>query len=271
MAGEGYSIEELARRTGTTTRTVRLYRERGLVPPPDRMGRGASYGEGHLTRLRMIVDLTGRGYSLAAIGDLLALWERGGDITEVLGIEAAIGRAWVEQPGFITMEDLARLLPGGPPDLQRAVELEILRPASDGFVIPNPRFFRTGVELVAMGVSVSAVLDLAATLRSKLSSLADDFVTFAIEQVEAPMVAEGVPTDLTATRDIVERLRGLTADAVAAVFAEGMEKATAARAGEVLAALRDAVAEPRQWGRFPPPIASATFHDGETWGPATVR
>src|SRR5438034_10778663 len=84
---ERLTIDELARRAGLTTRNVRAYQERGLLPPPTKVGRTGYYDDGHLGRLRMISGLLERGYSLAAIADLLRTWEEGGDVGELLGLD----------------------------------------------------------------------------------------------------------------------------------------------------------------------------------------
>jgi len=52
-----YRIDDLARAAGTTTRNVRVYRDRGLLPPPLRIGRIAIYNDTHLTRLRLITSM----------------------------------------------------------------------------------------------------------------------------------------------------------------------------------------------------------------------
>src|ERR1700760_776939 len=55
-----YRIEDLARLGGTTTRNIRVYRDRGLLPPPLRVGRIALYNDTHLTRLRAVPPMLGR-------------------------------------------------------------------------------------------------------------------------------------------------------------------------------------------------------------------
>src|ERR1700753_3738911 len=60
-----YRIEDLARLAGTTTRNIRVYRDRGLLPPPLRVGRIALFNDTHLTRLRLITSMLDRGNALA--------------------------------------------------------------------------------------------------------------------------------------------------------------------------------------------------------------
>ena len=79
------TVDELAHRAGTTTRTVRAYQTKGLIPPPRKIGRVAYYGPEHLARLELIERLLGRGFLLSAIGDLLRASEEGAGLAGVLG------------------------------------------------------------------------------------------------------------------------------------------------------------------------------------------
>jgi DNA-binding transcriptional MerR regulator len=47
----GLSLQDLAALAGTTTRTVRFYMERGVIPPPKVRGPGTRYERAHLLRL----------------------------------------------------------------------------------------------------------------------------------------------------------------------------------------------------------------------------
>src|SRR5699024_12778904 len=89
-----YRIDELARLAETTVRNVRVYQDRGLLAPPRREGRVGLYSEAHLARLRLIGHLLRRGYTFANIGELFRVWERGGELSDILGFETAIGEAW---------------------------------------------------------------------------------------------------------------------------------------------------------------------------------
>jgi DNA-binding transcriptional MerR regulator len=79
------TIDELARRAGETTRNVRAHQARGLLPPPRLVGRVGSYDERHVERLATIRRLQDRGFSLAAVRELLAARDRGGTLADVLG------------------------------------------------------------------------------------------------------------------------------------------------------------------------------------------
>src|SRR5437899_993755 len=106
MATE-FRIDELAREAGTTVRNVRAYQDRGLLPPPRRSGRVGLYTDAHLARLRLIGHLLERGYTLANIDELVSAWERGQDIGELLGLEAALVQPWSDEvAGTITTEAL---------------------------------------------------------------------------------------------------------------------------------------------------------------------
>ena len=65
------NVDELAHAAGLVVSTVRLYQSRGLLPPPTKRGRVGWYGPDHLARLRLIADLQERGFSLAAIRELV--------------------------------------------------------------------------------------------------------------------------------------------------------------------------------------------------------
>src|SRR3569832_234580 len=89
MAKE-FRLDELARRAKVASTTVRLYRAKGLLPPPRLEGRTGWYSEAHLNRLRLIARLQDEGHSLAGIGDLLDLWEQGRSLDAVVGVEAEL-------------------------------------------------------------------------------------------------------------------------------------------------------------------------------------
>jgi len=65
------TIDQFADEIGMTTRTVRSYHSRGLLPPPIRVGRKPLYNGRHLIRMRDVLQLQRRGLPLEAIRALL--------------------------------------------------------------------------------------------------------------------------------------------------------------------------------------------------------
>ncbi len=62
-----YTIGELAGHAGLTVRNVRAYQSRGLMSPPAMRGRVGYYDGRHLAQLRLVTQLQGEGFNLAAI------------------------------------------------------------------------------------------------------------------------------------------------------------------------------------------------------------
>lgn len=67
QAGNGISLNELAKKSGVPERTIRYYISRGLIPGPVRGGRGAEYTEDHLAGIQKVRLLQSGGMTLAEI------------------------------------------------------------------------------------------------------------------------------------------------------------------------------------------------------------
>src|SRR5688572_32947962 len=90
-------IDELAHRAGTTSRNVRAYQARGLLPPPELSGRTGYYSEEHLRRLELIAELQERGFSLEAIRHTLEAWSQGGDLGHLVGFRHILTAPLLEE------------------------------------------------------------------------------------------------------------------------------------------------------------------------------
>ncbi|HET6356775.1 MerR family transcriptional regulator [Streptomyces sp. NPDC002659] len=167
-------MEELAKEAGITVRTLRFYRERGLIQPPRREGRIAWYDEHHLARLRTIAALLERGHTLNGIADLATAFESGRDVGEVLGL----GEPTEETPVRLSPEELADYFEGEvtPENLAAALDLGYLATDGDEIVHISRRLLDVSAALVREGVPLAAVLDAARRVRSHADALADLFV-----------------------------------------------------------------------------------------------
>ncbi|MBB6120719.1 MerR family transcriptional regulator [Nocardiopsis algeriensis] len=222
-----YRIDELARLADTTVRNVRVYQDRGLLAPPRKQGRVGIYSEAHLARLRLIGQLLRRGYTFATIGEMFQVWERGGNLADIIGFESAIGDSWSDEVAdYVTLGELRELFGTGvtPRTVRRSMELGILERDGLRFRVPSPRLLHAGAELVRLGMSVDSVLDIAANLREKIGQVSEHMVRtvfdhIVAEYVPGTVVRGGNPAEIA---ELTRRVRPLAQQAVDAVLAQEM-------------------------------------------------
>lgn len=88
-------IGSLAERTGVTAKTLRFYEGRGLLPEPDRSAAGyRCYDEGAVERVTFIRDAQAAGFTLAQIGEVLAIRDDGRPACE--HVTALVGQRLAE-------------------------------------------------------------------------------------------------------------------------------------------------------------------------------
>lgn len=235
-----FSIDELARKAGTTVRNVRAYQDRGLLPPPERRGRKGIYDDAHLSRLRIIGRLLERGYTLSNIAELIETWEQGNDISQLLGLETAVASPWTDEvPDYLTLPELlhkfGRAFSGRA--LDKAIELGIIQPEGLRYRVPSPRMLHAGSELVAAGIPLEDMLDVVASLRRNVEEAADAMVKLVATHVFDKKYGEELPPagDMEELADLVWRLRPLVEMAVLPEVARAMEKSANRFLGDRLA------------------------------------
>jgi len=76
MPGQTYTISELAREFGVTTRTIRFYEEKGLVHPR-REGRTRLYSPADRVRIKLILRGKRIGMTLQESAEVIDLYEPG--------------------------------------------------------------------------------------------------------------------------------------------------------------------------------------------------
>ena len=227
------TIDELAREAGTTTRNVRAYQTRGVLDPPEIVGRIGYYSQDHLTRLRLISRLQQRGFGLQAINDLLSAWDQGSALSDVLGFSEALMAPWTDEvPESISREKLEAVFPEIKTDsslIAKAVELDLLAPEGDGWRIPSPRLMNVGAKLVSVGVPLAVVLKQAELMKNDIEQMAWRLVAMFDMFIWQPFINGKTPNrTLTDMTRILEELRPLTAEAVSVFLARAMQRATEA-------------------------------------------
>lgn len=236
-----FTIDELAREAGATVRNIRAYQERGILPPPRRQGRVGMYGAAHLARLKIIGSMLARGYTLANVAELVEAWEKGHNVAEVIGLEAALTSPWTDEtPTRISAEQLLQLLGGEMPEprqMSMAVQLDVIRPDGDGFIVPSMKLLNVAATLMREGVPLSDQMVMIAELRRRTEEIADGLVAMVVRHIFDAYGKDSLPPPAEAPRlaSLIWQLRPLVMQAVDSEVARAMEKAAQKHLGERLA------------------------------------
>ncbi len=247
---DAMTVEEIARRAGTTSRNVRSYQTKGLLSHPRKTGRVGFYNRFHLTRLKMISSMQERGYSLAAIGDLLEAWDQRKTVGEMLGLERVLaGRYHDERRREMTRQELEQrfvALRDEPELWDRAVELELILPAADDrFLVPSPRLLDVAKTMLEVGVPPQVALDELANLRTQLGAIAGSLVGLFKDHVWRPWIDAGRPIrQLPALVRKIRKLRPLPMVTVNAILAQALDVELQGNLGELLSQVSSRPSEP---------------------------
>ena len=223
-----HTIDELARETGMTVRNIRAHQSRGLLPPPEVRARTGYYGPEHVARLRLIQELQGNGYNLAAIKDLVN--RTSGSSQEALDFARALLAPFEdERPEVIDGAELAqRYGPADPKLLARAQKLGIVVPLGEGrYEIPSPTLVRAGETLIGLGIPLEKSLDVIEDVARQADSVSAAFVKLFLDRIWKPFDRAGQPEpDWPAVLAALEQLRPLATEVLVAIFQPRMTQAT---------------------------------------------
>lgn len=233
-----YRIDDLARLAGTTTRNIRVYRDRGLLPPPLRVGRIALFNDTHLTRLRLITSMLDRGYNIAHVREMLSAWEEGKNLGDVLGLETAIVGTWTtEKPETMSLADAHRLVDDADA-FERLVTLQVIRIDGTQATITRPKLIEAFNEIRGYGVEFDKLIDLHEQIVPEIDKISDMLVRAGAEHV-LDRIKPGAP--LPADAEIAElitmlvRFRTQAVATVTATLASSIESNIESLVGRVLA------------------------------------
>jgi DNA-binding transcriptional MerR regulator len=226
-----FTIDELAREAGATVRNVRAYQDRGLLPPPEKRGRTGIYTDVHLARLKIIGQLLERGYTLRNIHDLVAAWEEGRNLDDILGLEVA-ATSWKsgEIPDYVDYQDLLRDFGEEvtPDAMTKAVKLGYIIPEGMRLRVPYPRIYNAGKELVEAGIPLDALLTHVSLIRKDVDKLADRFIGMIVQYLVDEKYGEnGLPEgeDVPWLADFITRVRPLADMVVSTELSRVLDRA----------------------------------------------
>ncbi len=238
------TIDQLAASVGMTVRNVRAYAGRGLIPPPRLVGRTGYYGEEHVNRLQLIRDLLDRGYTLAAVEQVIKRQSAAtaGHALDLLNtLEEPLGQA--EEPEEMSVDALLRL--AGVEEetgfLDRLVGMGLLERVDEERVrLMRPFVVRAGAKAMALGFDRGAVLALLPLLGEHLHVIAQRFVDEFRAQIWKPFAEGGFPEERwPAMLDSIRTLLPVASQAVLAVFRDELNNVIDEALGEELGRLAE--------------------------------
>ncbi|MGV9412518.1 MerR family transcriptional regulator [Nocardia sp. NPDC003693] len=241
-----YRIDDLAQAAGMTTRNVRAYQERGLLPTPTRRsGRALIYDESHLGRLRIIDALLQRGFTSAHIADFITSWETGKDLTEVLGLQQAVTATWgkSEAPLEVPRELVDTFLgdaesaPVTGAELERLENLGLIRSHADIVEFTQPELLATFAALHGYGYGLDGLIDVYAEVGQRVDDIARLMVTAAKDQIVADHGPGWLPdtdAETAALTKMLNHLRELGVTAVQNTLAQALDRVLQKELGSYL-------------------------------------
>lgn len=216
---ERYTVDELASVTGLTVRTTRYYAGLGLLPPPERRGRLASYTAEHRARLDLIRALQQHGFTLSAIETYLRRLPDDAGV-EDLALQRAMLASWGGEAGEPLDRAALEARAGHPLDddeLDRLERIYAVRREGDGWR-PLPGL-GVALELRQLDISTDSVEEASAAINRHMEALADELTAIMRDRVVRPFRDRAhSEADTLAFEQTVARLRQLTLGAVVAGF-----------------------------------------------------
>jgi DNA-binding transcriptional MerR regulator len=237
-----YRIDELARLAGTTTRNIRVYRDRGLLHPPLRVGRIALFNDTHLTRLRLITSLLDRGYNISHVREMLSAWEQGKGVGDMLGLENAIAGSWAtEKPERMSVAEAKRLVDDDP-GFDRMVGLGLVRLTDDEAIVVRPKLIEAFNDIRQYGVTTDKLIDLHERIAPLTDQISAILVQAGIEEVLHrinPGAALPPDTEIAELITMLVRFRTQAVSAVSATLAFSIESTVEEAIGQIFSDLID--------------------------------
>jgi DNA-binding transcriptional MerR regulator len=237
LSGE-YRIDDLARLAGTTTRNIRVYRDRGLLPAPLRVGRIALFNDTHLTRLRLITSMLNRGYNIAHVREMLSAWEEGKNLGDVLGLETAIVGTWTTEKSQTVPVAEARRLINDAKAFDRLVGLQVIRVDGAQATITRPKLIDAFNELRGYGVSMEKLIDLHEHIVPLVDQISEMLVRAGAEHVAdriKPREALPADTEIAELITMLVRFRTQAVASVTATLASSIESTIESMVSRILA------------------------------------
>jgi DNA-binding transcriptional MerR regulator len=232
---EGYTIDQLEALSGVSARTIRFYRQSGLIDPPRRIGRHAFYAPEQLGRLRFIAALRSRGMGLDAVarqlGDPAGTRE---SFDLLLSIQDELLEPWIDDTSALVQgAEVLRLLGSPPPEaLDELVASGLISPHESGqsgetavYDVESVGVLELAAELTAIGIAPSVSMAAWCAMRQRIGEMADELVTIFAEDPDHGFADNDTAAEIS---EAFGQLRPVALRAVQLAFAHEIQRALGA-------------------------------------------
>lgn len=235
LSDELLTIDQLAARTGITVRNIRFYAGRGMLPPPQLRGRTGLYGPDHVARLELISELSGLGFTLAAIEAQLERLPCTADAEE-LALHRALLTPWVpEHVEEIDHAELERRAGRslGQDDLVTLEGLGVVRRLDDGRVrLRGQGMIGEGLAVLDSGLPPQVWMRAHAVIEKHTTALAEELIELLQDEVLQPFRDRGRPAAERARLvESIIPLKPITVRGVVSGFRRAVNRAIRERLG----------------------------------------
>lgn len=228
-----YRITELAEVSGVSVRNIRVYQDRGLLPPPEVRGRTGWYSQEHLVRLNLISRLLERGYTFATISELLIAASRGLKVEHVLHDKPKSGRLRnLKRAATITITELRRTLGASDRTIGLSQKLGLLAKDGTNFAVNNPELLAGAEVLVKGGIDIDSLLDRWVRVESDLADVAASFVSIITDKYfdeNLPNMSEQSVSELA---ELIQTVRPMASEIVETAFSKALDAEISRAIGE---------------------------------------
>ncbi len=225
---EGYTLDQLEQLSGVPARTIRFYRQSGLIDAPRRVGRNAFYAPEQLGRLRFIAALRDRGMSLEAVAKFLGDPEGEHQaFTVLLSIQDQLLEPWIDDhSAVVDAEEVLRLIGLDEPAVLVYLEQVGLIAATpddhDAYEVPSLAVLELAAEMISAGIAAEVSTAAWASMQARMAGLADELITLFAEHPDHGFAGNDTVAEIS---DGFRQLRPIALRAVQVAFGREIQRA----------------------------------------------
>ncbi len=228
-----YRINDLAEASGVSVRNIRVYQDRGLLPPPTIRGRTGWYSDEHLVRLNLISRMLERGYTFATISELLHAAHYGMRVEQVLRGAPKGGRFRnFKRAATITITELRKTLNATDRSIALSQKLGLLAKEGAHFAIRNPEVLEGAETLVKAGIDIDTLLDRWVRVQDDLEDVARSFVAIITDKYFDENLPDLGEEQISKMAELIQTVRPMAHEIVETTFRKALDTQISHAIGE---------------------------------------